>query len=34
MTDILECSKTLIWYDAEDEEDVKRVLAAVEKYRV
>jgi len=33
MTDVLECSKTLICYDAKDEEDAKRVLAAVEKFR-
>jgi hypothetical protein len=33
MGDILESSKTVIWYYAQDEEDAKRALAAVEKYR-
>ena len=33
MGDILESSKTVVWYYAKDEEDAKRALAAVEKYR-
>ena len=33
MGDILESSKTVVWYYAQDEEDAKRALAAVEKYR-
>ena len=33
MDDLLSSSKTIIWYYAEDEEDAKRALAAVEKYR-
>lgn len=33
MRDLLESSKTVIWYFAQDEEDAKRALAAVEKYR-
>jgi hypothetical protein len=33
MGDLLESSKTIIWYEAKDEEDIKRTLAAVEKYR-
>ena len=33
MDDLFETNKTVIWYYAQDEEDVKRALAAVEKYR-
>jgi len=33
MGDLLSDSKTVIWYYAQDEEDAKRALAAVEKYR-
>ena len=33
MGDILSSSKTIVWYEAKDEDDVKRALAAVEKYR-
>ena len=33
MGDLLESSKTIIWYYAKDEEDIKRAMAAVEKYR-
>ena len=33
MGDLLESSKTIIWYYAKDEDDAKRALEAVEKYR-
>ena len=33
MDDILTNNKVIIWYDAEDETDIKRVLNLVEKYR-
>ncbi|MBR3867192.1 MAG: hypothetical protein IKM54_05310 [Butyricicoccus sp.] len=33
MGDLFETNKTIIWYYAQDEEDVRRALAAVEKYR-
>ena len=33
MGDLLSSSKTIVWYEAKDEDDVKRALAAVEKYR-
>ncbi len=33
MGDLFESSKTVIWYYAKDEEDAKRALGAVEKYR-
>ena len=33
MDDLLREMKTVIWYYAKDEEDAKRALAAVEKYR-
>ena len=33
MGDLFETNKTIIWYYAKDEEDVKRAMAAVEKYR-
>lgn len=33
MEDLFESSRTIIWYYAQDEEDAKRALAAVEKYR-
>lgn len=33
MTDLLESSKTIVWYYAKDEEDAKRAMAVVEKYR-
>ncbi len=33
MGDLLESSKTIVWYYAENEDDAKRALAAVEKYR-
>ncbi|MBQ3489397.1 MAG: hypothetical protein IJA86_02280 [Clostridia bacterium] len=33
MDDILSNSKVIVWYYAEDEEDIKRVLKLVEKYR-
>lgn len=33
MGDIFEAAKTVVWYYAKDEEDAKRALAAVEKYR-
>ena len=33
MDDLLSTNKTLIWYYAKDEEDAKRALKIVEKYR-
>jgi len=33
MDDLLSSSKTIIWYYAKDEDDVKRALKVVEKYR-
>ena len=33
MGDLLSANKTVIWYYAEDENDAKRALDAVEKYR-
>ncbi|MBQ2957666.1 MAG: hypothetical protein IJE08_14550 [Clostridia bacterium] len=33
MGDLFESNKTIIWYYAENEDDAKRALAAVEKYR-
>ena len=33
MGDILASSKTIVWYYAKDEEDARRAMAAVEKYR-
>ena len=33
MGDLFETNKTVIWYYAKDEEDAKRALGAVEKYR-
>ena len=33
MGDLFETNKTVIWYYAKDEEDAKKALAAVEKYR-
>lgn len=33
MEDLLSSSKTIIWYYAKDEDDIKRALKAVEKYR-
>ena len=33
MDDLLSDGKTIIWYYAQDEADVKRALKAVEKYR-
>ena len=33
MGDLLASSKTVIWYYAKDEEDARRAMAAVEKYR-
>lgn len=33
MSDLLESSKTIIWYYAQDEADIKRALNFVEKYR-
>jgi hypothetical protein len=33
MEDLFETNKTLIWYYAKDEEDAKRALKLVEKYR-
>lgn len=33
MDDILSSQKTVIWYDAEDETDIRRVMKLLEKYR-
>ncbi len=33
MGDLLSSSRTIVWYEAKDEQDVKRALSAVERYR-